>query len=158
MLSRVQPQDPTLTSPLLENSLVNCLPRDARLLGTETPSKNAENTCLFSETFMMPLEVLTVPCIQRHSIHFCREKSNSFTPVTGFVQPCATFPLCDIGLVFAFLPRHSTVHSSSSSVVHRTTVSRNTSLTGNHYEQQLFPTNSWVGFSLDSPASGLAQS
>lgn len=75
MLPRVQPQDPTLTSPLLENILVNCLPREARLLGTEKSSKNAENTCLFSETFMMPFEVLTVPVYSGTQLIFAEKKA-----------------------------------------------------------------------------------
>lgn len=41
VLSRGLPPSP----PLLENSLVNCLPGGARLLSMKKTSKNADNTC-----------------------------------------------------------------------------------------------------------------
>lgn len=84
VLPRVQPQDPALTSPLLENSLENCLPRDARLLGTEKPSKSAENTCLFSPvTFTMQFEVLTVPVYRGNQCIFTKKKAMASPQLLG---------------------------------------------------------------------------
>ena len=96
---------PPSWSPVLENSLVNRLPRGATAADEVSPAwllghkENKEEgkkeyLQLFLKCLIKHFEVLTVPCIQRCSINVCREKKQWFP---------SSIWICSASLQFPFL-------------------------------------------------------